>query len=79
MKVAVIGPTGFTGSHVCVELINRGHEVTGLSRNPEKLGKHSNYHPVKLDASTASIAEIVDTLQGFDALVNAFNGPNNYS
>lgn len=78
MKVAVLGATGFSGSHVCIELLNRGHSVTGISRNPEKLGKHNNYHPVKLDVSNATIAEIVPVFKGFDALVNGYNGPNSY-
>lgn len=79
MKVAVIGPTGFSGSHTCVELLNRGYEVAGLSRNPDKLGKHEKYTPVKLDASTASIAEIAQALDGHEVLINGYNGPMNYS
>lgn len=82
MRVAVIGPTGYSGSHVCVELLNRGHEVIGISRSPEKLGKHDKYTPLKLDATTASIAELVDAFKDVDVVVNGFNppaGPNMYS
>ncbi|KAK5164308.1 uncharacterized protein LTR77_010003 [Saxophila tyrrhenica] len=78
MRVAVLGATGLGGSHACRELLNRGHTVTGLSRSPEKLGKHKDYSPVKLDVDQASIAEIVPAFQGFDALINAYNGANNY-
>lgn len=36
MKIAITGGTGFIGSHIVEALAARGHEVTCLSRNPEK-------------------------------------------
>ena len=75
MKVAVIGASGFSGSHVCVELLNRGHDVIGISRNPAKLGKHERFQPYPLDVSTASIEELVEALKGVDVVVNGFNPP----
>lgn len=82
MKVAVIGPTGFGGSYTCVELLNRGHEVVGISRNPAKLGKHEKYQPLALDVGVATIEEIVDVFKNVDAVVNSYNpapGPTMYS
>ena len=82
MKVAVIGATGFGGSHTCVELLNRGHEVIGLSRNPEKLGKHAKYRPQILDVAAASIEDLIEAYNGVDVVVNSFNpppGPTMYS
>ena len=82
MKFAVIGATGYSGSHVCVELLNRGHEVVGISRNPKKLGKHEKYRPYALDVSAASIEQIVEVLNDVDVVVNGFNatpGPLMYS
>ncbi|QCJ46057.1 complex I NDUFA9 subunit family protein [Haloprofundus sp. MHR1] len=35
MKVLVVGGTGFVGTHLAAELLDRGHEVTVLSRSPE--------------------------------------------
>lgn len=35
MNVLVVGGSGFLGQRLCGELIDRGHEVTALSRNPE--------------------------------------------
>ena len=75
MKFAVIGPTGFGGSHVCVELLNREQDVVGISRNPEKLGQHQRYSPVKLDVATAPIKQIVDTFKDMDVLIDAYNPP----
>ena len=36
MKIAITGGTGFVGSHLSNELVDRGHEVTAVSRNPQK-------------------------------------------
>lgn len=37
MKVALIGASGNVGQRLLAELPNRGHEVTGIVRHPEKL------------------------------------------
>lgn len=82
MKVVVIGATGYSGSHVCVELLNRGHEVVGISRSPARLGTHERYKPYPLDVTTASIEEIYEAFEGADVAVNGFNplpGPSMYS
>lgn len=49
IKAGVIGVTGMTGSHVAVELLNRGHQVVGISRNPSKLGHYERYEPKAVD------------------------------
>ena len=36
MKFLVTGATGFIGQHLCHRLVNDGHEVVALVRNPEK-------------------------------------------
>ena len=36
-NVLSIGATGFVGSAILQELVSRGHNVTALVRNPEKL------------------------------------------
>ena len=79
MRVAVVGVTGFAGSHIAVELLQRGHDVTGISRSPEKLGKHDRYKPLSHDIAAATIAETTKVLEGHDVLVNAYNGPQDYS
>ena len=37
MSIALIGATGFIGSRILAELVSRGHEVTAIVRNPEKV------------------------------------------
>lgn len=75
LKIGVIGPAGFGGSYLCVELINRGHEVVGLSRSPSKLGSHPRYTPRVLDVSSDSIDQLAQSFTGIDVLVNEY-GPH---
>ncbi|MBA3072589.1 MAG: NAD(P)-dependent oxidoreductase [Anaerolineae bacterium] len=42
MKIALIGATGFIGSAILSEALNRGHEVTAIARSVEKLPQHAN-------------------------------------
>lgn len=35
MNVLVVGGSGFIGQHLCEELVERGHDVTALSRDPD--------------------------------------------
>ena len=37
MKVALIGASGNIGSQILAELRARGHSVTAIARNPEKI------------------------------------------
>lgn len=81
MRVAVIGATGYGGSYICVELLNRGYDVLGVSRHPEKLGKHEKYSLRPMDVAAASIEEIVEVFKGVHAVVNSYNpspGPTMY-
>jgi len=69
LKVAILGSTGYVGSHTCIELLSRGHYVTGLSRNPEKIGTHPRYTPKSIDLENASIADFIEAFKGHDAIV----------
>lgn len=75
LRVGVIGPAGFGGSYLCVELINRGHHVVGLSRNPATLGAHHRYTPVSVDVSAQSIKELATSFENLDVVVNEY-GPH---
>jgi len=76
LKIAVLGPAGFGGSYVCVELFNRGHHVTGISRSPEKLGSHTLYAAVSVDLEAASIDELADAFKGHDVLIEYVSSQN---
>jgi putative NADH-flavin reductase len=49
MKIAVAGASGRAGSEITRELSRRGHAVTAIARNPEKIAKLPNVMPVKGD------------------------------
>lgn len=71
MKIALIGATGFVGSAILKEALDRGHEVTAIVRHPEKLLSHPKLHPQKGDVYTAD--EVARLVVGHDAVISAFN------
>jgi uncharacterized protein len=44
MKVAILGATGFVGSALLKEALDRGHTVTAIVRQTDKLEKHEGAH-----------------------------------
>ncbi|MCF7530056.1 NAD(P)-dependent oxidoreductase [Neisseria lisongii] len=70
MKIAVIGATGYVGQAVVKELAARQHQVTAFARNVEKVQSADNIQAVAFDVNSADFAA---QLQGFDAVVSAFN------
>lgn len=61
LNFIVYGATGNVGSRVVSEALNRGHQVTAVSRNPSKVKKqHENLSVVKGDVlDSQSVAELV--------------------
>ena len=49
MKVALIGASGNIGSQILSELRARGHDVTAIARNPEKIAAGAGIKPVRAD------------------------------
>jgi uncharacterized protein len=41
MNIAVVGATGNAGSRIQAELIRRGHKVTAIVRNPDRVPAQS--------------------------------------
>ena len=71
MKIALIGATGFVGTPLVAELLQRGHHVTALARNPAKLAAQSNLTPKALDVNDADA--VAAAVKGHDAVISAFN------
>ncbi|GLS16740.1 NAD(P)-dependent oxidoreductase [Hydrogenophaga electricum] len=70
MKVTLIG-TGFVGSAVLDELLQRGHQVTVLARHPEKLAARPG---LTVRAGSAQNPEDVQAAAaGQDAVISAYN------
>ena len=49
MKIAVIGASGNAGSRITAELARRGHHVTAIARNPDKIERLANVTAVRGD------------------------------
>jgi putative NADH-flavin reductase len=71
MRIALIGATGFVGSAILKEALDRGHEITAISRDPEKLQPHQILHPQKGDVYNAE--EVARLVGGHDAVISAFS------
>ena len=57
MKVALLGATGFVGSALLKEALDRGHVVTAIVRHPEKLEKR--------EGLTAKASDVYNTASRF--------------
>lgn len=71
-NIALIGASGFIGSGILREALERGHLVTGIVRHPEKIVvTHPNLTVIKGDVS------LPDTLPGLcrgaDVIISAYN------
>lgn len=71
MKIVLIGATGFVGSAILKEALDRGHEVTAIVRHPEKLQLHAKLHSQKGDVYNAD--DVARLVAGHEAVVSAFN------
>ncbi len=71
MKIAIIGATGLVGSKILSETLDRGHEVTAIVRNPDRLPMHPKLRAARGDVTKP--AELASLVAGHDALISAFN------
>jgi len=81
MKVALIGASGFVGTAILNELINRDHQVTAIVRNPENIAQSENVKAITANALDAN--EVAEAVKGHDAVISAYNAgwanPNLYN
>lgn len=71
MKITIIGATGYTGSKILAEALDRGHEVTAIVRNTDRLSLHPRLKAAKGDATEP--ASLASLLGGHAVVVSAFN------
>lgn len=80
MHIALIGATGFVGSAILAELLQRGHQVTALARDPGKVAAQAGLTVVQADVQQAS--QVAQAVKGHDAVISAYNAgwanPNLY-
>ena len=71
MRVVIIGASGMVGSAIRDEALARGHKVTAIVRNPEKIAvKNPSLTVVKGDVLKDSVGNLV---RGQDAVISAYN------
>jgi len=72
MKVALIGASGFVGSAILKEALDRGHEVTAIVRNPENITlAHDHLNIIKADILDTD--QVAQAVAGTDAVISAYN------
>jgi putative NADH-flavin reductase len=71
MKIAVAGASGRAGSCISAELARRGHGVTAIARNPDKIAKLANVTAVSGDANDRTA--LAKLWAGHDAAVSSIH------
>lgn len=71
MKLVVIGATGYVGSAILIEALQRNHDVTTIVRDPEKLTPHLRLHARGSDVFNEE--ELAGIVRGHQAVISAFN------
>lgn len=71
-KIVLIGASGFVGSAILKEALDRGIQVTAVVRHPEKITiKNPNLTVKQIDVSSADA--VADICKGADAVISAYN------
>lgn len=76
-NVVLIGASGFVGNAILNELLERGHQVTAVVRNAQKITrKHDRLSVVKMDVEET--VKLKAVCEGKEAVISAYNpGWNN--
>ena len=69
MKVAVIGAAGTVGSRLTDELLRRGHQVTGVTRQPDP--KKQPTLPALVAGDVQDPAGLATLISGHDAVIHS--------
>ena len=74
LNIALIGATGVIGSRIAAEAARRGHQVTALARNPERVQAGvANLKAAKVDLLDA--ASLAAAVRGHDVVASAYAPP----
>ncbi|PYE80633.1 NAD(P)-dependent oxidoreductase [Pseudoroseicyclus aestuarii] len=69
MNLALVGASGNAGSRLLKELSDRGHAVTAIARNPERIADLPGVTPRGADLEQTE--DFVQALSGHDAVISA--------
>ena len=71
-NVVLIGASGFVGSAILNELLTKGHKVTAIVRNTQKINvENPNQAVIKADVSDTNT--LINACKGKDAVISAYN------
>ena len=73
MKVVLYGASGMIGSRILNELLARGHQVTAVVRNPDKVTASG---PIVVKGDITDAASVAATAKGQDAAISAYAPPS---
>ncbi|HEY5224460.1 MAG TPA: NAD(P)H-binding protein [Microbacteriaceae bacterium] len=73
MKIGIIGATGKAGRALYAEATKRGHEVTGIVRDPDRAGSILGTDATVLVKDAFDLT--ADDLTAFDVVIDAFSTP----
>lgn len=74
LKIALFGATGMIGSRIAAEAARRGHQVTALTRNPERVPTDiANLKAAQADVTDA--ASVAAAARGQDVVASAYSPP----
>ena len=70
MKILLLGATGRTGKHVMEAALKKGHQVSAIARDPEKLRDYG----IEITQGTPyDYVTVEKAIQGCDAVINTLN------
>jgi putative NADH-flavin reductase len=69
MKIALIGASGNVGTRILAELVARGHQVTGIGRNPDRIP--NGPHVTAEAGDIADRQKLSRLLAGHDAVISS--------
>ena len=80
-NVVLIGASGFVGTAILNELLNRGHKVTAIVHDPAKVtASNPNLKVIQADVTDTDV--LIEASKGKDAVISAYNpgwkNPNIY-
>lgn len=70
VKLIVFGATGVLGSRLVDEALRRGHQVTGVARDPSRLGERGG-EITAVSAYATQADSVAQVARGYDAAVSA--------
>ena len=70
MKILLLGATGRTGQHIIKEAVKRGHAVSAIARNPEKL---KDYKITVIQGTPYNYETVERAVTGCEAVINTLN------